>query len=333
MEPIAANDSVEIVDAIGLERQLQQVSSAVADARAGLFGPGSVTWQVNREAAIFLGAGRALLMQLAHPWVAEAIEQHSDTFANPVGRFHRTFRVMFTMVFGSLDQSLAVARRLHRRHATITGRMASSVGRHPAGSPYMANAVPALRWVHATLVDSALVAYGLVLPPLSPAEREAYYADSRLLAMMFGIPQADMPADWADFSAYMDAMASSGALRVSPSARIMAGRLLDIADHALPVPIAYKALTASLLPRRLRKAYALAFGAQEGRAARKLVKRMRRIYPHLPGWLRHVGPYHEAIGRLAGRDRPGPMTRVSNRLWMGEANMPAGMGAEVGQDP
>ena len=333
MEPIAANDSFEVVDAAGLDRQLQQACSAVADRRAGLFGPGSVTWQVNREAAIFLGAGRALLMQLAHPWVAEAIEQHSDTFANPIGRFHRTFRVMFTMVFGSLDQSLAVARRLHRRHGTITGRMASSVGRYPAGSPYMANAVPALRWVHATLVDSALVAYGLALPPLSPEEREAYYADSRRLASLFGIPQAEMPGGWADFCAYMDAMTSSGSLRVSPSARIMAGRLLDFADVGFPVPIAYKALTASLLPPWLRKAYALPFGAQEGRTARKLVRRVRRIYPHLPGWLRHVGPYREAIGRLAGRDHSGPVTRLSNRVWIGETSMPRVTGAEVGRDP
>ena len=323
MEPTAANDSFEVVDAARLDRQLQRVSSAVADGRAGLFGPGSVTWQVNREAAIFLGAGRALLMQLAHPWVAEAIEQHSDTFANPIGRFHRTFRVMFTMVFGSLEQSLAVARRLHLRHAAISGTMASSVGRYPAGSPYTANAVPALRWVHATLVDSALAAYGLVLPPLGPQEREAYYADSRVLASLFGLAPADMPGGWADFCAYRDNMASSGGLHVSPSARIMAGRLLDFADGRFPVPIAYKALTASLLPRWLAKAYALPFGDQEGRAARRLVRRMRRVYPHLPGWLRHVGPYHEAIGRLAGRHQPGPVTRLSNRVWMGETSMPA----------
>ncbi len=323
MEPNAANDSFEVVDAARLDCQLQRVSSAVADRRAGLFGPDSVTWQVNREAAIFLGAGRALLMQLAHPWVAEAIEQHSDTFANPVGRFHRTFRVMFTMVFGSLDQSLAAARRLHRRHATITGSMKSSVGCYPAGSPYMANAVPALQWVHATLVDSALVAYGLVLPPLGPQEREAYYADSRLLASLFGIKPTDMADDWEGFCDYCDDMAESGALRVSPTARIMAGRLLDIADHALAVPMAYKALTTSLLPRWLRKAYALPFGAQEGRAARRLVRRVRRAYPYLPAWLRHVGPYREAMGRLAGCDHPGPVTRLSNRLWMGETSMPA----------
>ena len=64
-----------------------------------------------------------MLLQLAHPWVAAAIEQHSDTFADPISRFHRTFSVVFTMVFGRLEQSLQAARRLHRRHVAISGTM------------------------------------------------------------------------------------------------------------------------------------------------------------------------------------------------------------------
>src|SRR5271166_5443231 len=81
------HDTLEIVSGECLERELNRVSAAVADSRSGIFGPQSVTWRVNREAAIFLGAGRALLLQLSHPWVAAAIEQHSDTFADPIKRF------------------------------------------------------------------------------------------------------------------------------------------------------------------------------------------------------------------------------------------------------
>src|SRR5262249_21761403 len=83
------HDPLEIVSAKTLERELNLVSSAAAGSLSGIFGPRSMTWRMKREAAIFLGAGRALLLQLAHPWVAAAIEQHSDTFANPIGRFHR----------------------------------------------------------------------------------------------------------------------------------------------------------------------------------------------------------------------------------------------------
>ena len=85
------------------------VRTEAAGSVEGVFGPASMTWRIDREAVIFLGAGRALLLQLAHPWVAAAIAEHSRTFADPIGRFHRTFEVVFTMVFGSLDQALAAA--------------------------------------------------------------------------------------------------------------------------------------------------------------------------------------------------------------------------------
>ena len=55
------------------ESSLDTVREAAAGPIKGIFGPESLTWRVDREAAVFLGAGRALLLQLAHPWVAAAI--------------------------------------------------------------------------------------------------------------------------------------------------------------------------------------------------------------------------------------------------------------------
>ena len=89
-----------------LERELQAIEAHAPGQIEGVFGPASMTWRVHREAAIFLGAGRALLLQLAHPWVAAAIAEHSRTLADPIGRFHRTFNITFTLVFGTLDQAL-----------------------------------------------------------------------------------------------------------------------------------------------------------------------------------------------------------------------------------
>jgi hypothetical protein len=106
----------EIVTPEGLERELNLVRASAVSSRSGIFGAQSAIWHIDREAAIFLGAGRALLLQLAHPWVAAAIDEHSNTFTDPIGRFHRTFGIVFNMVFGSLEDSLAVARQLHRRH-------------------------------------------------------------------------------------------------------------------------------------------------------------------------------------------------------------------------
>ena len=133
-----------MISADDLEAELSFVRARAAGPIAGVFGPESVTWKVDREAAIFLGAGRALLLQLAHPWVATAIAEHSNVFADPIGRFHRTFRTTFTMVFGTLDQAVEAARRLHSRHAKITGVMPITAGPFAAGSRYFANETSAL---------------------------------------------------------------------------------------------------------------------------------------------------------------------------------------------
>jgi uncharacterized protein (DUF2236 family) len=183
-------------------------------------------WQVDREAAIFLGAGRALLLQLAHPWVAAAISQHSQVIGDPIGRFHRTFGTVFSIVFGTIDQALAASRRLHERHAAIEGDLPAAAGCFAAGSRYQANDITALRWVHATLTDTALLAYNSVLPALSQKQREAYYVDNQLFAALFGIPHSSLPPDWTAFAAYNRAMWGSDTLTVSPVARALADQLL-----------------------------------------------------------------------------------------------------------
>ena len=97
-----------------LEGALARVRAAVADPRDGIHGPGSPAWQLQRESMVFLGGGRAALLQLAHPFVAYAIDQHSKTRGDVVGRFQRTFRNVFAMVYGDLDTAMRAAGRRPR---------------------------------------------------------------------------------------------------------------------------------------------------------------------------------------------------------------------------
>lgn len=303
-----------------LESALDVVAARAAGAVEGVFGPVSLTWQVDREAVIFLGAGRALLLQLAHPWVAAAIAEHSRTFADPIGRFHRTFDVVFSMVFGSRDRALAAARHLHRRHAMIVGRLPEAAGRFEKGSPYCANEVAALRWVHATLVETSVIAHDLVLPPLSVEAREQYWAESRLFGALFGLTSADLPADWASFLAYNDAMIQSDTLVVSAAARDVVRQIFAGGRPWLRVPRWYQALSARLLPDRLREGFGLVFDARDERAADRALAWIRRAYPRLPTRLRYVGPYQEAQARLQGQS-PDRLTRGLNRAWIGRTRL------------
>lgn len=303
------------------ERSLELVRANAAGGRAGIFGPGSVTWRVDREAAVFLGAGRALLLQLAHPWVAAAIADQSRVFADPLGRFHRTFNVMFTMVFGTAAQAEAAARRLYRRHAAVVGVLPEPAGPFAAGSTYCANNVAALRWVHATLVETALLARDLVLPPLTQEEREQYWCEARLYAALFGIPPDSLASDWTSFVAANAAMTQSGVLSVGSPARDIAQHIFSGAATRVGPPRWYAALTAEMLPARLRLEFGLPFGEAERRSADRALAWLRRVYPSLPTALRTVGPYQEAMARLEGRASPSRLTRVLNRIWIGQPSI------------
>ncbi|MEI9979050.1 MAG: oxygenase MpaB family protein [Edaphobacter sp.] len=303
-----------------IESLWDSVRAQTSNPQAGIFGPSSVSWKVNRESALFLGAGRAALLQLAHPWVATALDHHSNLRNDPLARFHNTFRVVFTMIFGTLSQALAASRQLYNLHTKIKGELPEQVGGHPKGSPYQANEVNALLWVYATLLESALLAYETVLPPLSNTEREAYYSESKTLAGLFGIPATALPANWSAFEAYNRAMLTSNMLGVNTLSREMAHRVLHGRGSWVPVPDWYRALTASSLPERLRSEFALTYGKREEDAATTASKRLAKIYHRAPAALRFVGPYQEANARLQ-KSHVNALTRASNRFWMGQPRM------------
>src|SRR4051812_37745166 len=208
------------------EALIAAIERGTADPRAGIFGPQSMSWRINRESALFLAAGRAALLQLAHPWVATALEQHSSLMGRPIARFHSTFRIVFAMIFGSLDQAVAAARHLYTVHTHIRGEMPEDIAAWRRGSVYEANEIAALRWVYATLIESAVLAYECVMPRLTSGELDAYFAESRTLAGLFGLPGLELPNDWAAFLAYCREMESSNVLGVSATAREMGHDLL-----------------------------------------------------------------------------------------------------------
>lgn len=157
-----------------------------------MFPPDSVICRVNAEPVIMLGAGRALLLQLAHPHVAAGVAEHSDFQSNPFKRLQGTLEAMYTMVFGDRALAEGVGRRIRWIHDFVTG---------PA---YQANDPANLLWVHATLLDTALGCYEQLVEPLSDADRETYYEEMTAIAEEFGCPRSAQPADVREFRSYFD---------------------------------------------------------------------------------------------------------------------------------
>jgi uncharacterized protein (DUF2236 family) len=305
-----------LVSRAQLEAGLARIAAEGPDPRAGITGPGSQSWAINREVIQMLGGGRAILMQLAHPFVAHAVDQHSQTKVDARGRFQRTFANVFAMAFGELDQAFRAARRVHAIHTRVHGEIDEDVGSWRRGTRYHANDVDSLFWVHATLVDTSIVVREALFGRLDPERVERFYQEQKRFAYLFGIPDSAMPADYPGFRAYMQRMIASPELGVGRPAREIASFVLAAPNPALaPVMDWYRLMTAGLLPEPLRSGFNLRFGRLERTIYRASLVSLGPTVRALPRQLRFFPGYLEAENRLAGR-KPGRVTRLADRLAM-----------------
>ena len=305
---------MEIVSRDQLEAGLARARAQVVDPRAGIYGPGSLSWHINREVIQMWGGGRAILLQLAHPFVAHAIEQHSRTRSDARGRFQRTFANVFAMAFGDLDHAFRAARRVHAIHTRVHGVIDEDVGSWRRGTRYHANDVGSLFWVQATLIDTALLVREELFGRLDAGQAERFYQEQKRFAYLFGIPDAAMPADLAAFRGYMARMLGSGEIAVGRPAREIARFVLAPPSRALaPVMDWYEVMTAGLLPPRLCDEFGLRFGRFERALYRASVAAMRTTVRALPRQLRYFPGYLEAEARLGGR-RPRLLGRLADRV-------------------
>ncbi len=238
--------------------QLRELDQDQIDSEAGFFQPDTIFWQVNRESALFLGGMRALLLQLAHPKVAQGVAEHSRFTEDPLGRAHRTFETVHTWIFGSRAEALKAAAKVYGIHMRVRGEVLDP----PTGladPAYHAIDPRLLQWVYTTLVDSALQTYELVYRPLSPAEREQYYQESRRAALLGGIDATLLPADHVAFRQWFEQMVASDEISVTPTARLVARSLFRGSPLALlTAPLNY-ILAAGMLPPKVRAGFGLAW--------------------------------------------------------------------------
>src|SRR5262245_13195967 len=252
------------------------------------FSRDAMIWQVDREMVLLLAGGRALLMQLAHPKVAAGVADHSHFNADPLGRLYRTMGAMWSIVFDEAPKARASLEQVKNVHRRIHGIIAPAES-VPLGTPYDALDVKLLLWVHATLVDSAMVAYDLFVKRLAPDEKARYYDDSKNLAHLFEIPKTLVPASLADFDRYMDRMLGGNEITVGSTARELAKEILRPRPWVLkPAAPLFRLVTAGLLPERLRWAYGLGWNKRKEKMFRSFAKGVRGLLPVVPGPLRIV---------------------------------------------
>jgi uncharacterized protein (DUF2236 family) len=210
----------------------------------GLFGPGSMTWPVVADTAVFVGGIRALLVQAAHPEVAAGVAEHSRYRQDPLGRLTRTAAYVTATSFGAMPEVEHAVTLVRRRHRPVHGQS----GR---GAPYDAADPGLAAWVHNSLTDSFLAAYRAYgTRPCPAADADRYVAEQRRVGVLL---DADpLPETAVELAAWI-----SGHPDLAPSA---AGREAIAFLRHPPLPpairLAYSVLlraAAATLPDRIRE--------------------------------------------------------------------------------
>lgn len=288
---------------MSLGRRLGLNLPPLEDGRAGdpgLFGPGTEVWRVGRERVLLLGGPAALLLQLAHPLVAAGVADHSDFVADPFIRLRVTLDATLRISFGDAEQAEEAAARVRATHRAVRGSLGAALGPFPAGRPYSASDPDLALWVHATLVSVAMDSYEMFVGPLSRVQRERYYREAGRFARLFGVTEAVLPRTYGSFLEYLRATEQGKLLTVGDQAR-------RLAEHVLKPPVpallrlggpASRAMTAALLPARLRGEFGLPWGRMERTLVRSVAPAVRATLRACPHSIRYWDHYRTASKRM-----------------------------------
>ena len=266
-------------------RVTQVPPEPAADPMLGFYGPGSQMWRINRE-AVLLGAGpAALLLQIAHPHVAEGVAHHSDFEADPWRRLRGTLRTTLALIFGDGQAAEKAVARLNGIHRSVRGNATDPIARSLAGPSYAALDPALLLWVQATLIVTGVDAYERWVRPINAEEREMFWEEARRVGVRLGIPDSESPADWSALMAYWNRMLDpNGPIQVTPTARRLARSIIRPPLRLVPAPVVDLLVLPSLalLPPRLRAAYEIPWNARRERLADALAIGLRLWVRSLP---------------------------------------------------
>jgi uncharacterized protein (DUF2236 family) len=265
----------------------------------GLFGPESRVWTVARERTLLTGGPAALLLQIAHPLVAAGVAGHSGFREDPFRRLRATLDATLRVSFGDREQAEAAAARVRLTHRRIRGTLPAATGRYPAGTPYDASDPDLALWVHATLIWTSLRVYGRFVRPLSAAECDRHYQETKPFALLFGVDADRMPSSWTAFEGYVERTLARD-VAVGSTASALAATILR---PPLPLVLGFgppvaRRVTAGLLPPRLREAFGLPWGRVERAAATSVAATSRATVRRLPPGLRFWPHYRVALRRV-----------------------------------
>jgi len=145
------------------------------------------------EQGVLLGAGSAVMLQLAMKGVGLGVAEHSTTLTRPLDRLRTTLTYIYVMAWGTPEEQREIARLVNRMHTKVR-----SAGRYSAFDQDLQ------LWVAATLVYSGEQMYEKLFGRLDPASRERVYRESWIYGTALQVPEEMWPPTRDEFDVYFE---------------------------------------------------------------------------------------------------------------------------------
>ncbi|MBL1084580.1 DUF2236 domain-containing protein [Streptomyces actinomycinicus] len=194
----------------------------------GLFGPGSVTWQMHGDPMMWIAGVRALYLQALHPRAVRGVLQNSDFRRDAWGRLLRTADFVGTTTYGTSEAAERAGARVRKIHGMLWATDPDTGERYGVGEPEL------LLWVHCAEIDSYVHVMRRSGYPLTDAQTDRYIAEHRISARLVGLDPENVPASRAELAAYFEKVRPD--LAAGPEARTVDDFLLRPPTHPLLVP-------------------------------------------------------------------------------------------------
>jgi uncharacterized protein (DUF2236 family) len=272
-----------------------------------LVGPQSLSWRITSDVRLNVAMLYPLLLQVAHPTVDAGVTDFSDFERRPWDRLMRTLDYAYLIVYGGRD-AVAAGRSLHALHRRFRGVTAE-------GARYSALEPKAYAWVHATLLQTYVLAQARFGTPLEADEIERFYLEYRGLGRLIGVRERDLPPRWSGFCAYFEQMCEQTLRRTASVERVLR-TVRHVQKPPMPMPeLLWRAVRVpaarmlrvggvGLMSPRLRRTLGIAWNPLDEAQLRALGAALRGLTPIMPARLRVTGPAQLQLRGEAIADGP-----------------------------
>jgi uncharacterized protein (DUF2236 family) len=245
------------------------------------------------EPVLLLGAGSAVMYQLAVWGVGKGVAEHSNTLQRPIDRLRTTLTYVYVMGLGTEEEKAAIARMVNRAHVPVKGEGYTAFD-------------PGLQlWVAATLAEVGVQMWEKAFPPIDRVTLEHLYREGQVYGNALQVKPEMWPADRAAFEEYW-AQTEAG-FRSDDQIRHYARALLSSKAqkwYVRPLISTISLVTRGNLSPHAREVFGFAWSARDQKRYDLFWSVVRRVYPWVPRWVRRL-PAKVAMRDIRWRLRTG----------------------------